>query len=243
MAVLLISDLHLSETRPGINRVFFDFLRGPAARAKDLWILGDLFEYWAGDDDVADPFNRGVLDAIAQCVRGGTRVRVMHGNRDFLMGPGFETASGAQLVDDPFTLFLSGRTTLLTHGDALCTDDRDYQAFRAQVRAKSWQDQFLARSLADRKEQIEALRKRSETEKARKPAAIMDVNPHAVESLLRTHGYPRIIHGHTHRPARHEHVVDGRTCERWVLPDWYETGGALVCDESGCRMERLVSAR
>jgi UDP-2,3-diacylglucosamine hydrolase len=240
MAVLFISDLHLSESRPGMNRVFFDFLRGPAARASELWILGDLFEYWAGDDDLDDRFNAQVASALAQCARGGTRIRVMHGNRDFLMGPGFEAASGAQLVDDPFTVFLFGRTTLLTHGDALCTDDREYQAFRAEVRARSWQDRFLAQSLADRKKQIEALRERSETEKSRKPAEIMDVNAGAVESLLRAHAYPRLIHGHTHRPARHEHTVDGHTCERWVLPDWYETGGALVCDEDGCRMQRLA---
>jgi UDP-2,3-diacylglucosamine hydrolase len=240
MAVLFISDLHLSQARPGINRIFFEFLRGLPARAGDLWILGDLFEYWAGDDDADDPFNRGVLDAMAQCARGGTRIRVMHGNRDFLMGPGFEAASGAKLVDDPYTAFIAGRTTLVTHGDTLCTDDREYQAFRAQVRARPWQDQFLAQSLAERKKQIEALRERSESEKARKPAEIMDVSPRAVESLLRAHGYPRLIHGHTHRPARHEHVVDGRSCERWVLPDWYETGGVLVCDDRGCRMERLA---
>jgi len=239
MTVLFISDLHLSETRPEINRVFFEFLRGAAARAGELWILGDLFEYWAGGDDADDPFNRTVLDAISGCARAGTRIRVMHGNLDFLMGPEFEAASGAKLVDDPYTAFIAGRTTMLTHGDALCTDDQEYQAFRRQVRAKDWQERFLAQSLAERKQQIAALRERSETEKARKPAEIMDVNPKAVESLLRAHAYPRLIHGHTHRPARHEHVVDGRTCERWVLPDWYETGGVLVCDEAGCRLETL----
>jgi UDP-2,3-diacylglucosamine hydrolase len=239
MAVLFISDLHLSESRPGINRVFFEFLRGRAAQASELWILGDLFEYWAGDDDIGDPFNAKIVSALAECARGGTSIRIMHGNRDFLMGPGFEAASGAQLVDDPVTLFLSGRTTLLTHGDALCTDDREYQAFRAEVRAKSWQRRFLAQSLPDRKKQIEALRARSESEKSRKPAEVMDVNAGAVESLLRAHGYPRLIHGHTHRPARHEHRVDDHVCERWVLPDWYETGGVLVCDEDGCRMERI----
>jgi UDP-2,3-diacylglucosamine hydrolase len=239
MTAIFISDLHLSSTRPGINRTFFEFLRQRAAKADDLWILGDLFEYWAGDDDVSDPFNTDIVAALAACARGGTRIRVMHGNRDFLMGPGFEAASGAQLIDDPMTLFLSGRTTLLTHGDLLCTDDRDYQAFRKEVRSKSWQERFLAQSLAERKKQIEGLRERSETEKARKPAEIMDVNAGAVESLLRSHGYPRLIHGHTHRPARHEHRVDGKICERWVLPDWYEAGGVLACDEKGCRLEEI----
>jgi UDP-2,3-diacylglucosamine hydrolase len=239
MAVLFISDLHLSSSRPGINSVFFKFLRGRAAQASDLWILGDLFEYWAGDDDVSDPFNAKVVSALADCARAGPRIRVMHGNRDFLMGPGFEAASGTKLVDDPTTLFLSGRTTLLAHGDTLCTDDREYQAFRKEVRSKTWQDAFLAQPLSQRKQQIEKLRERSEAEKKRKPAEIMDVNAGAVESLLRAHGYPRLIHGHTHRPARHEHNVDGRTCERWVLPDWYETGGVLVCDERECRIQPL----
>lgn len=236
MTVLFISDLHLSSARPAINRIFLEFLRGRAAQASELWILGDLFEYWAGDDDVGDPFNAQVVSALAACARGGTRVRLMHGNRDFLMGARLEAASGAQLVDDPATLLLFGRTTLLTHGDMLCTDDREYQAFRGEVRSPSWQSSFLAQPLSARKKQIEALRARSETEKSRKPAEIMDVNAGAVESLLRAHGYPRLIHGHTHRPARHEHVVDGRVCERWVLPDWYEAGGVLVCDESACRM-------
>ena len=239
MAVFFVSDLHLCASRPEINRIFFEFLRGPARGAQSLYILGDLFEYWAGDDDVLDPLNAQVIGALAECARGGTRVHLMHGNRDFLLGEAFARASGAQLIADPVMLDLFGSKTLLTHGDMLCTDDRDYQAFREEVRSQSWQDAFLALPLADRKERIEALRARSESEKSRKPPEIMDVNRGAVESLLRKHGYPRLIHGHTHRPARHEHRLDGRTCERWVLPDWYESGGVLVCDEKGCRREEL----
>jgi len=239
LPVLFISDLHLCASRPEINRVFFEFLRGPARGAQSLYILGDLFEYWAGDDDVLDPLNARVIGALAECARGGTRVHLMHGNRDFLLGEAFARASGAQLIADPVMLDLFGSKTLLTHGDTLCTDDRDYQAFREEVRSQSWQDAFLALPLADRKERIEALRARSESEKSRKPPEIMDVNRGAVESLLRKHGYPRLIHGHTHRPARHEHRVDGRTCERWVLPDWYKSGGALVCDDKGFQMQKL----
>jgi UDP-2,3-diacylglucosamine hydrolase len=239
MAVFFVSDLHLSSTRPAINRIFFDFLRKRAAEAADLWILGDLFEYWIGDDDLLDPLNKEVIEALARCARAGTHIHLMHGNRDFLLGHGFERASGAHLVDDPIEIDLFGTRTLLTHGDTLCIDDHDYVAFRAQVRADSWQQEFLAQPLAKRKEQVEALRARSEAEKSRKAPDIMDVNRSAVEALLRGHGYPRLIHGHTHRPARHEHRVDGRLCERWVLPDWYETGGVLVCDEKGCRMEKL----
>ena len=239
MAVFFISDLHLSASRPEINRVFFEFLRGAARGAESLYILGDLFEYWAGDDDVFDPLNARVIGALAECARGGPQVHLMHGNRDFLLGEAFARASGAQLIADPVTLDLFGSKTLLTHGDTLCTDDRDYQAFRKEVRSQSWQDAFLALPLADRKGRIESLRARSESEKSRKPPEIMDVNRGAVESLLRKHGYPRLIHGHTHRPARHEHRVDGRTCERWVLPDWYKSGGVLVCDDKGCQMQKL----
>jgi UDP-2,3-diacylglucosamine hydrolase len=239
MAALLISDLHLSSTRPEINRAFFEFLRRRAAQARDLWILGDLFEYWVGDDDLEDPFNAKVVAALAELARGGTRVRVMHGNRDFLMGPGFEKASGAELVADPLLVDLYGTKTLLTHGDQLCTDDRDYMAFRAQVRSPAWQKEFLAQPLAARRKQVEGLRAQSETAKSQKPAELMDVNKGAVEALLRERGYPRLIHGHTHRPARHEHRVDGYVCERWVLTDWYESGGVLACDGDGCRMEKL----
>ena len=124
------------------------------------------------------------------------------------------------------------------HGDTLCTDDVDYQRFRAEVRAPAWRKEFLSLPLAARKEKIGALRARSEREKRRKAPEIMDVSRGAVEAVLREHGYPRLIHGHTHRPARHEHRIDGRLCERWVLPDWYESGGVLVCDEKGCRREK-----
>ena len=227
MAVLFISDLHLSSSRPKINQVFFQFLRERAVRARDLYILGDLFEYWAGDDDIGDPFNAQVVAALAECARGGTRILVMHGNRDFLFGPAFAQASGAQLVDDPVVLDLFGKKTFLTHGDALCTDDREYQAFRAEVRSESWKRVFLAQPLSERKKQIEALRARSEIEKKRKPAEIMDVNAGAVRDAFHKHGVTRMIHGHTHRPGHHELEVDGRRCERWVLPDWYGRGGYL----------------
>jgi UDP-2,3-diacylglucosamine hydrolase len=239
VAVYFFSDLHLCTSRPEINRLFFEFLRGPARQAESLYILGDLFEYWAGDDDLADPFNRSVVEALAECSRAGPVLRVMHGNRDFLLGEAFAEACNARLIGDPQRLDLFGTPTLLMHGDTLCTDDIDYQRFRAQVRAPAWQKTFLALPLEQRKRQIEAVRQTSESEKTRKAPEIMDVNPGAVEATFRAHGYPRLIHGHTHRPARHEHRVDGRICERWVLPDWYESGGVLVCDEKGCRAEKL----
>ena len=239
MAVFFISDLHLTDSRPEINRVFFEFLRGPALAAETLYILGDLFEYWAGDDDLGDSFNRSIAGALADCSRAGPVLRFMHGNRDFLLNGEFERACGGRLLDDPHGLDLFGTPTLLMHGDTLCTDDLDYQKFRVQVRNPIWQKGFLALPLEQRKRQIEAVRQTSETEKTRKAPEIMDVNRAAVEAALREHAYPRLIHGHTHRPARHVHSVDGRTCERWVLADWYRAGSYLRCDESGCTPVQL----
>jgi len=239
MAVFFISDLHLCTDRPEINRVFFEFLRGPAREAQSLYILGDLFEYWAGDDDLSDPFNESVAGALGELARSGPDLLFMHGNRDFLLDGAFAKACGGRLIDDPCSVNLFGTPTLLMHGDTLCTDDVDYQKFRIQVRNPSWQKGFLSLPLEQRKRQIEAVRQTSESEKTRKAPEIMDVNQGAVESVLRQHAYPRLIHGHTHRPARHVHQVDGRICERWVLTDWYESGGVLVCDEKGCRAEKL----
>jgi len=232
--VLFISDLHLCASRPEINRTFFEFLRGPARTAESLYVLGDLFEYWAGDDDLDDPFNASVVAALAECARAGPALRIMHGNRDFLLNEDFAKACNARLVEDPHTVDLFGIRTLLMHGDTLCTDDLAYQRFRAEVRTPTWRKDFLSTSLVRRKEQIEALRRASESEKKGKAAALMDVNSGAVEAVLREHGYPRLIHGHTHRPARHEHRVDGRNCERWVLADWYRSGSYLRCDARGC---------
>lgn len=240
MTALFVSDLHLCPSRPHINRLFFDFLTGPARQAESLYILGDLFEYWAGDDDLDDPFNAGICTALRTLSETAVPVFFMAGNRDFLAGEGFARTAGLSLLPDPATLDLHGTRTLLMHGDTLCTDDDAYQAFRAEVRTPDWQQAFLALPLAHRKSQIEALRRESEAQKQVKPMQIMDVNPVAVLQALTLHRCARLIHGHTHRPARHALVANGRSCERWVLPDWYETGSYLACDESGCRQIALV---
>lgn len=237
--VLFISDLHLSPDRPAINRLFLDFLDGPAAGAEALYVLGDLFEYWAGDDDLDEPFNREMVSALARMAARGVSLYVMHGNRDFLMGEKFAAACRAMLLPDPTITHVCRVPTLLMHGDTLCTGDAAYQAFRAQVRDAVWQKEFLAKPLEERKAMIGQLRARSELEKQAKPAEIMDVSSGAVEQELRRHGFPRLIHGHTHRPARHLHAVEGRSCERWVLPDWYQGGGYLACDAAGCRLVTL----
>jgi UDP-2,3-diacylglucosamine hydrolase len=239
MTTLFISDLHLCPTRPAINRVFLDFLCGPARLGRALYVLGDLFEYWAGDDDIDDPFVAAICDALAALCAAGVGTYFIRGNRDFLIGDGFAHRSGMTLLDEPVLHEIEGTPTLLMHGDVLCTDDVAYQQFRAAVRSADWQRQFLARPLAERKRTIEQLRRRSEEAKQVKPAAIMDANVDAVVATLRFHAYPRLIHGHTHRPARHLHEVDGHGCERWVLADWYEHGSYLECGPSGCRTVEL----
>lgn len=237
---LFISDLHLCEEQAHTAQLFLDFLRDTAPQAEALYILGDLFEYWAGDDDLDTPFHQRISSALHALGKQGTQIFLMHGNRDFLMGEALAQACHARLLADPVVVDLYGTPTLLSHGDILCTDDAQYQAFRQQVRAPGWRAQFLAQPLTQRKAQIEQLRQMSEQQKQVKRMDIMDVNPGAVAELLRVHHYPRLIHGHTHRLALHQHDVDGHRCERWVLGDWHNTGNALLCDAHGCRRIELA---
>ena len=199
-----------------------------------MYVLGDLFEYWVGDDDVDEPLNGLVAQAFSDLVAAGTDVYFMHGNRDVLVGAEFAKRASARLLDDPAVVDLYGTRTLLMHGDTLCTDDVEYQKFRAYAHDAQNQARFLAQPVAARHAELKTLRARSESAKQGKPEEIMDVNASAVSEALRAAGYPRLIHGHTHRPGRHEHVVDGRQCERWVLGDWYERGSYLRCEAQGC---------
>jgi UDP-2,3-diacylglucosamine hydrolase len=231
---LFISDLHLGADQPHSIAAFRHFIAAIAPEAEALYILGDLFEYWAGDDDISEPFHAQVIDALHRLAAHDTKVFLLHGNRDLLMGQAMAHACQATLLDDPTLLDLYGTPTLLSHGDTLCTDDVEYQRFRAQVHDAEFQKNFLAQPIAARKAHIEHLRRLSTQEKQNKDIAIMDVNDAAVADLLREYQYPRLIHGHTHRPARHEHIVDGHTCERWVLGDWYQQGSALRCTALGC---------
>lgn len=227
---LFVSDLHLTSERPHANEQFWALLRDIAPAAEALYILGDLFEYWVGDDDNADPINDTVAAALRQLGERGVRVYFMHGNRDVLVGKAFAARAGATLIPDPTLIDLYGTRTLLMHGDTLCTDDVEYQKFRAYARNPQAQAQFLQLPLAARHQQMRGMRAQSEASKNSKAAEIMDVALPTVEQNLREHAYPRLIHGHTHRPARHVHTVDGRACERWVLTDWYVRGGYLWCD-------------
>lgn len=231
MTTYFISDLHLCPTRPAATELFLSFLAGPATQADALYILGDLFEYWAGDDHLGNSFNGRVCAAIEVVANLGIPIFFLAGNRDFLVGEDFARSCGASLLTEPLIRDIAGKSTLLLHGDTLCTDDVDYQNFRTMVRAPQWRSDFLSRPLAERISVIEGLRQRSTVEKQHKSMALMDTNNHAVAAAFREHGVTRMIHGHTHRLARHEHSVDGKTCQRWVLGDWSDTAGnCLVCD-------------
>jgi UDP-2,3-diacylglucosamine hydrolase len=240
-----ISDLHLAADHPHTMAAFERFIAKivpqacpePSLRAEALYILGDLFEYWAGDDDLHDPFHQRVIEALRSLT--DTRVYLIHGNRDLLMGEALAAACNAELLPDPVLIDLYGTPTLLTHGDNLCTDDIEYQQFRKHVRSTEFQTEFLAKPLAARKAYIEDLRKRSDIEKHHKNMAIMDVNNEAVAELLRRFDYPRLIHGHTHRPNRHAHTVDGHLCERWVLGDWDTQANALRADAAGIQYKTI----
>lgn len=235
MSVLFVSDLHLCPTRPVLTGLFCDFLRDLAPHAEALYILGDLFEYWAGDDDLDDSFNAQICAMLKNCP--ATKY-VLPGNRDFLFGKAFEAATGATLLADEVVHDIAGTQTLLLHGDTLCTDDKAYQDFRQEVRSAEWQRNFLARPLAERKAQIEMLRRQSEQQKQQKPMAIMDVNPNAVADAFRRHGVQAMIHGHTHRIGTHYYTIDERKCVRHVLGDWHNTphgGNYLECTADGWR--------
>jgi UDP-2,3-diacylglucosamine hydrolase len=227
LRALFISDLHLAEDRPQANERFIAFLEGEARAAQALYILGDFFEYWIGDEDLGEPFNAVIAGLLRGLSRHGTQLYFMHGNRDFLVGAGFCEATGARLLEDPTVVQLEGEPTLLMHGDTLCTDDHDYQAWRRTARDPAWQAAFLAKSLAERRGTIMALREKSKAVIQAKPAEIMDVNDSAVREAFRRHGVRRLVHGHTHRSGHHSLEVDGRACGRWVLPDWYGRGGYL----------------
>ena len=233
-STFFVSDLHLDDSRPEITARFERFLTEVAAGADALYILGDLFEYWVGDDSLELPLAARVAERLQDAA---VRIPVyfMHGNRDFLVAERFAQVTGVKLLEDPTIIDLYGQRVALLHGDTLCSDDHAYQAFRAQVRDPRWQAAALARPMQERLAVAQELRVKSEGAKHGKPMALMDVTPATVENAFRATGTDVMIHGHTHRPARHELVVDGRKRTRWVLPDWYERGGYLEASAEGIR--------
>ncbi|MEW9897330.1 UDP-2,3-diacylglucosamine diphosphatase [Chitinivorax sp. PXF-14] len=232
--IYFISDLHLSADEPETVALFERFCQDLAPAADAVYILGDFFEYWAGDDDLDDPFNTAITTRLRALADAGVRLFLLHGNRDFLLGPAFAERAGVTLLADPCAVEIAGRKVLLSHGDALCTDDVEYQRFRQMVRNPAWLQQVLAQPLAARKALIAQIRQKSEMAKQTKAAGIMDVNREAVLGLFRELAYLPLIHGHTHRPARHWYSLDDHACERIVLPDWYQGhGGYLRVDDAG----------
>lgn len=231
---LFIADLHLTDERPQANGRFFHFLEHTAKDTDALYILGDLFEYWVGDDDAQSTIANECAQRIRSLVNAGTPVYFMHGNRDFMLAKRYAQNSGMQLLADPCTINLFETPTLLMHGDTLCTDDTHYLRWRSWVRTPWTLAMLRALPLKLRHALAERARAKSKRAKANKPYEIMDVNQHAVIQAMQTAQTTRLIHGHTHRPAHHVLKVNGRDCERWVLPDWYGEGGYLSCTAAGC---------
>jgi UDP-2,3-diacylglucosamine hydrolase len=235
VTTLFISDLHLSKEQPELLRLFLFFLAGPAAKADALYILGDLFEAWLGDDLIL-PEYQPALDALRKLTNSGVPVYVMRGNRDFLLGEQFAVATGCTLIDDPTVIDLYGSPTLLMHGDLLCSDDVAYQQLRKQLRDKKWIAQFLAMPVQERIAFAQKLRQQSKQETSYKSEAIMDVNASTVNEYIKRYDSTQLIHGHTHRPAVQEY---GGGSKRYVLGDWHADHAMVVeCEGMDCQLIR-----
>lgn len=235
---VFVSDVHLDEAAPEAQRQFLEFLRSLSARTRALYILGDLFEVWVGDDDTGGARD-AVLEALKELTGSGVACFLLHGNRDFLIGGDFCRRTGCQLLPDPVIAELDGERVLLTHGDALCTDDHAYQELRSMVRLPAWQRRFLRLPLADRQLLANEARAGSRAHTARTIPKIMDVNATAVTAAFKAARVSRIIHGHTHRPAVHDALVEGRSVQRIVLGAWYEQGSYLAYESGRYELRSL----
>lgn len=239
MATLLISDLHLDAARPAMVDALEAFLHGPARSAQRLYILGDLFEAWVGDDDES-PLALRVARALAAIAEHGVDCAFQHGNRDFLLGEAYAARARIRLLDPMVVEAIEGTPTLLMHGDTLCTHDTPYLRFRAQVRDPAWQASFLAQPLTARVAFAAQARAESARHTANAAPVLMDVTPDAVVEQMRAHGVRRLIHGHTHRPGIHAFALDGEYAERFVLADWYDCASYLQMDASGVRQIGVI---
>jgi UDP-2,3-diacylglucosamine hydrolase len=238
VAELFVSDLHLDAQSPAANERFLAFMRQEAAQARVLYILGDLFEAWIGDDD-PDAAKGRICDGLRQLTDRGVLCFVLHGNRDFLLGQQFAARTGCRLLPDPVIASLDEEAVLLTHGDALCVDDHPYQELRTTVRAPAWQQRFLKLPLPTRDLLANRVRRGSQAHTARTIPYVMDVNQSAVNAVWRT-GVSRIIHGHTHRPGIHPAAFEGRAVERIVLGAWYEQGSYLLREAGRYELRELA---
>ena len=239
-ATLLLSDLHLAPERPESAAAFEAFARGPARAAAAVYIMGDLFDAWLGDEQRFEPFARDVVGALRGISDAGVPLYVARGNRDFLLGDAFAAATGATLLPEQTLVAIGGTKTLLSHGDEFCTDDVQYQRYRTLTRDPRHQRRLLRLPYFVRRWIGQWLRRKSRSATARKPESILDVNARAIERAFRRAGVARMIHGHTHRPARHDTIVDGRPRERFVLSDWDDRGHYLEVDERGARTREIT---
>ncbi len=235
--ILMIADLHLDPIRPAAISAFLSLINGPAQSAGAVFILGDLFEAWIGDD--ARPADDPVAPALNRLADHGVAIYLMHGNRDFLLGADFAKAAGATLLDEPTLVSIDQTPVLIEHGDALCTDDIAYQQFRLQVRDPAWQRAFLALPIDERIRQAQNARIQSGEAMADKSSQIMDVNEKAVVARFHDYGVQRLIHGHTHRPGRHTFTINGLPAERIVLGDWFEQGSVLRIADGEYHLESI----
>ena len=228
-SIWFVSDLHLSETTPELTQAFISFLQQRTANAHSLYLLGDIFDYWIGDDYHLPRYTQ-LIEQLQRLHQLGVQLYFMAGNRDFLVGSGFMQATGCQLLNDPHALNIGEQRVLLLHGDTLCSDDVDYQQLRQQLRDIRWQQAFLAKPINERLQIAEQLRQDSRRATSQKNTAIMDVNPIEVERVMALHDVKLIIHGHTHRPNHHHWQVNHQHYERIVLGDWGNTLWALQGD-------------
>lgn len=231
-----IADLHLDASRDNINRLFIHWLNHLPSSCHRLFILGDLFEVWIGDDAIED-WHEPIIHALKRLTEKNIPTYFLAGNRDFLIGEKFIVQTGIQLLNGPTVFDIQDVPTLILHGDELCTDDHEYQTFRTQLRDPLWQQTFLEKTIDERKAIAQELRAGSKQANQNKPDAIMDVNTEAVELMMKTHQVQRIIHGHTHRPAIHETILG----QRLVVGDWYQQGSVLICDKNSCRLQDITS--
>lgn len=239
MSTLFVSDVHLNNARPDIVRAFLDFLGQQARHADALYILGDLFDLWLGDDDDKPPHIE-ITDALAALTATGLPVSVVHGNHDFLLGKKFAKRSGCKLLRDHTVVDVCGTPVLIMHGDTLCTRDIDYQSFRKMTRNPLTQKMFLSMSLAKREEKAAGIRSEAQKDVALKSDDIMDVTQEAVEEVMRKHSVRHLVHGHTHRPAIHDFSLDGHEATRIVLGDWYEQDSVLIWNDAGHQLGRVA---
>lgn len=243
MATLFISDLHLCSKRPAITELFLDFLKQDAISADALYILGDFYEFWVGDEIAMTGEYRPITEALQTLTARGVAVYILPGNRDFLLGQDFETLTGCNILTEPYRLDLYSRPTLLMHGDSLCTDDDEYQKFRKQVRDPKWQAEFLAKSLQDRIDLFDKYRRISMEVTANKSAEIMDTNQQTIEQVMQQYDVTLLIHGHTHRPNEHHFEINSQAMTRIVLADWDGDGSVLRMDKNGWTVKKLTTGK